>query len=191
MRGEKMPRDWERREFLKRATGLLVVPLVVPGPLRSLWGRAEEELLEAERKAQEIDKLEKPLSEWRTILTREQYAVLFEEGTERPFTSPLNEEKRRGSYLCAACFLPLFTSETKFDSGTGWPSFHAPIAGRVGTKLDFRLIYPRREYHCLRCGGHQGHVFKDGPPPTGQRWCNNGVALLFVPESEPLPALRT
>ena len=93
--------------------------------------------------------------------------------------------------MCAACYLPLFSSKAKFDSGTGWPSFYEPIKGRLATKRDYWLIVPRTEYHCIRCGGHQGHVFDDGPPPTGQRWCNNGVALKFVPEGEPLPKLRT
>jgi peptide-methionine (R)-S-oxide reductase len=119
------------------------------------------------------------------------YAVLFEERTEAPFTSPLDREKRQGTFVCAACCLPLFSSKAKFDSGTGWPSFYEPIKGRAGTKRDYWLILPRTEYHCIRCGGHQGHVFDDGPPPTGQRWCNNGVALKFVPEGQSLPQLRT
>ena len=117
--------------------------------------------------------------------------MLFEHGTERAFTSPLEREKAAGTYVCAACFLPLFSSAGKFDSGTGWPSFFEPIAPEhVGTSCDFKLVLPRTEYHCARCGGHQGHVFKDGPQPTGQRWCNNGVALRFVQDGEPLPALR-
>ncbi len=128
---------------------------------------------------------------WRELLPADAYAVLFEESTERPFTSALLHENRAGSYLCAACFLPLFRSETKFESGTGWPSFFAAIAGRIGTRRDFALILSRTEYHCVRCGGHQGHVFDDGPPPTGQRYCNNGVALRFAADGEPLPALRT
>ena len=104
---------------------------------------------------------------------------------------PLNAEKRRGSFVCAACFLPLFSSDAKFESGTGWPSYFEPITGNVATKRDWKLVLPRTEYHCSRCGGHQGHVFNDGPAPTGQRWCNNGVALRFVPEGETLPAPRT
>ena len=138
-----------------------------------------------------IDKLEKPKAEWRKLLPPEAYAVLFEERTERAFSSPLDKEKRRGTFICAACQLPLFDSRTKFDSGTGWPSFYEPIAGRMGTKRDYWLVVPRTEYHCVRCGGHQGHVFNDGPRPTGQRWCNNGLALQFVPEGDALPALRT
>jgi peptide-methionine (R)-S-oxide reductase len=119
--------------------------------------------------------------EWRRILTPEQFAVLREEATEPPGSSPLDHEKREGTFVCAGCELALFTSKMKFDSGTGWPSFFTTIEGHVGTKRDFALILPRTEYHCIRCGGHQGHVFNDGPPPTGQRWCNNGVALQFVP----------
>lgn len=128
--------------------------------------------------------------EWRELLEPERYEILFREKTERAFSSPLNDEKRPGEFLCAACHLPLFRSEAKFDSGTGWPSFFEPIPGRVGTKRDFRMIMPRTEYHCIRCGGHQGHVFDDGPEPTGQRWCNNGRALIFVPDGEERPALR-
>ncbi|MCB1597555.1 MAG: peptide-methionine (R)-S-oxide reductase MsrB [Gammaproteobacteria bacterium] len=129
--------------------------------------------------------------EWRQLLDGDRCRVLFQEGTEPPFSSVLNEEKRAGTYICAACHLPLFASEGKFDSGTGWPSFFQPIdPANVATRRDFRLLLPRTEYHCARCGGHQGHVFGDGPPPTGQRYCNNGLALVFVPEGEPLPDLR-
>ena len=138
-----------------------------------------------------IDPLDKPLSEWRRLLRADVYEVLFEEATERPRSSPLNAEKRPGTFVCAACYLPLFTSDTKYESGTGWPSFYAPIEGRIDTKRDFRLIWPRTEYHCIRCGGHQGHLFSDGPAPTGERWCNNGLALKFVPDGDMLPALRT
>ena len=128
--------------------------------------------------------------EWRPLLAPEQYAVLFEEATERAGTSPLNQEKRPGTFVCAACHYPLFEAAAKYESGTGWPSFWQPIAGHVATRRDFKLFWPRTEYHCARCGGHQGHVFDDGPAPTGQRYCNNGVALRFVPEGEPLPPLR-
>jgi len=140
--------------------------------------------------SQPVEKLNKPSAALRDALSSERYQVLFEEATERPNSSPLNREKRAGTYICAACHLPLFTGAAKFESGTGWPSFTQPLPGHVGTTRDFKLNWPRTEYHCARCGGHQGHVFPDGPEPTGQRWCNNGLALLFVPEGEPLPALR-
>ncbi|HET9977640.1 MAG TPA: peptide-methionine (R)-S-oxide reductase MsrB [Burkholderiaceae bacterium] len=120
-------------------------------------------------------------AQWKQRLTPAQYHVLREEGTERAGTSPLNDEKRKGTFNCAGCDLALFTSEMKFDSGTGWPSFFTTLPGAVATKRDFKLILPRTEYHCARCGGHQGHVFDDGPRPTGLRYCNNGVALKFVP----------
>jgi peptide-methionine (R)-S-oxide reductase len=128
-----------------------------------------------------IEKVVKTDEEWKKVLTPEQFHVLRKEGTERPFTSPLNNEKRKGTFQCAGCDLPLFDSKTKFDSGTGWPSFYQAIEGRVETSVDHKLIYPRTEYHCARCGGHHGHVFDDGPKPTGLRYCNNGVALKFVP----------
>lgn len=118
--------------------------------------------------------------EWQERLTDMEFRVLRKEATERPFSSPLNENKATGTYVCAGCALPLFKSETKFDSGTGWPSFFDVIEGNVGTKVDRKLFVARTEYHCKRCGGHQGHVFKDGPAPTGLRYCNNGVALDFV-----------
>ena len=130
-----------------------------------------------------VEPLHLPDADWRKKLTPEQYAVLRQEGTERPGSSPLNQEKRKGRFLCAGCDLPLFSSETKFESGTGWPSFYAALPGAIGTKTDLKMILPRTEYHCARCGGHQGHVFDDGPPPTGKRYCNNGVALRFVSEA--------
>lgn len=132
--------------------------------------------------AQTVEKLTMSHDEWKQKLTPEQYDVLREEGTERPFSSPLNEEKREGTFVCAACGLELFASSRKYDSGTGWPSFFDAIPGHVETSTDYKLIVPRTEYHCARCGGHQGHVFNDGPKPTGLRYCNNGVALRFVPK---------
>jgi peptide-methionine (R)-S-oxide reductase len=121
--------------------------------------------------------------EWRQRLNAAQFNVLREEGTERPHSSPLNAEKRAGTYQCAGCALPLFSSSAKYESGTGWPSFHTPLPQALGLRTDYKLLLPRTEYHCARCGGHQGHVFSDGPRPSGQRYCNNGVALRFVAEA--------
>src|SRR5687767_8256033 len=118
--------------------------------------------------------------EWKKRLPADAYRVLRDEGTERAGTSPLNDEKRAGVFACAGCGLPVFTSAMKYESGTGWPSFFTTIPGAFETKKDFYLTYPRTEYHCKRCGGHHGHVFDDGPPPTNQRWCNNGAALKFI-----------
>jgi peptide-methionine (R)-S-oxide reductase len=120
-------------------------------------------------------------AQWRERLTPAQYHVLRKEGTEAPWSSPLLDEKRAGTYVCVACDHPLFSSDSKFESGTGWPSFYDFLPGGVETKLDFKLVWPRTEYHCAKCGGHHGHVFEDGPEPTGLRYCNNGVALKFIP----------
>ena len=131
--------------------------------------------------AKETFEVTKSPAQWRAILTPAQYAVLRDEGTERPRSSPLNDEHRRGVYQCAGCALPVYDSGAKFESGTGWPSFTAPIKGSVRTKPDRGLLGTRTEVHCRRCGGHLGHVFDDGPPPTGQRWCMNGIAMEFIP----------
>lgn len=130
-------------------------------------------------------------ADWRKALPSDRYRVLFEEDTEAPFSSPLNREKRAGTFVCAACFQPLFDSAHKFDSGTGWPSFWDVLPQAIGTKTDHSLPTVRTEYHCARCGGHQGHLFDDGPPPTHLRYCNNGLALQFVPAGQALPPLRT
>ena len=181
-----------RRSWLK---GLLTVPLIaawrggVAAPPQDAKGveelqRSWKTLLAANADVTlSTEPLRLPNEEWRKRLTPPQYAVLREEGTERAGTSPLDNEKRAGVFACAGCSLPLFTSAMKYDSGTGWPSFFTLIPGVLGTKRDFKLILPRTEYHCVRCGGHQGHLFDDGPKPTGLRYCNNGVALRFIPKT--------
>ncbi|HIE65875.1 MAG: peptide-methionine (R)-S-oxide reductase MsrB [Nitrospira sp.] len=118
--------------------------------------------------------------EWRKLLRPDRYEILRREGTERRFSSPLDKEYGPGVYVCAGCALELFTSEMKYDSKTGWPSFFRSIEGRLETKIDFKMLFPRTEYHCARCDGHQGHIFNDGPKPSGKRWCNNGLALKFI-----------
>ena len=184
----------KRRSFL---VGIAVTPLLMTmteragsaGPAGAIGGKSVDEIQKGWKSllaknadvALSPEPVKKSKEEWKKILTDAQYGVLREEDTERPFSSPLNDEKRPGVFVCAGCSLPLFTSQMKFDSGTGWPSFFTAIPDHLGTKKDLLLILPRTEYHCARCGGHQGHVFDDGPPPTGERWCNNGVALRFIP----------
>jgi peptide-methionine (R)-S-oxide reductase len=163
-------KDMDRRRFMQLAAGGAGI-LLVPG----LAVRAYA--------AEHIDKLKRTDAEWRKLLTPEQYDVLREEGTEQPFSSPLDHEKRSGMFVCVACDFPLFPSKFKFDSGTGWPSFFDVLPGHVEIKKDYVLVLPRIEYHCARCGGHHGHVFEDGPKPTGLRYCNNGVALRFIPDA--------
>jgi len=184
----------KRRTFLKFSTGLALVPgLITKVSMAQVEGVLKGKSLDEIRNgwkallpagadvALTTDPVEKPEAEWKTLLDEKAFDVLRKEGTERAFTSPLDKEKRAGVFACAGCSLPLFTSEMKYNSGTGWPSFFTSIPGHLGTKRDFKLIWPRTEYHCVKCGGHQGHVFDDGPRPTGQRWCNNGVALRFIP----------
>ncbi len=159
----------DRRTFIKLATssaGILALPQLF----------LSAQAMAAER----IAKISKTDAEWKKLLTPAQYDVLRREGTEAPFTSPLDKEKRSGMYVCVACDLPLFPSKFKFDSGTGWPSFYDVLPGHVKTTTDYKLVLPRTEYRCARCGGHHGHVFNDGPKPTGLRYCNNGVALKFI-----------
>ena len=135
--------------------------------------------VDAAAEPEQLDPVDLPDAEWKKRLSEMEYRVLRKEGTERAHTSPLNEEKRAGTYHCAGCGLLLFRSEWKYESGTGWPSFYDVVKAHIGTKKDTKLFFPRTEYHCARCGGHQGHIFDDGPEPTGLRYCNNGVALEF------------
>lgn len=137
--------------------------------------------LSADAKAAEKFEIEKTPEEWKRQLTSEQYYILREQGTERPFSSPLNKEKRKGTFACAGCDLPLFSSDTKYESGTGWPSFYDHLPNAIGTTTDRAMMMTRTEVHCRRCGGHLGHVFDDGPKPTGLRYCMDGVALNFKP----------
>ena len=169
----------ERRSMLQSLLGLFTLPM--------LAGTHAAE----SASAPDFPPISKSEQQWKALLEPARFQILFEEATERPFSSPLNNEKHAGTFVCAACLPPLFDSDHKFDSGTGWPSFTQPIAGHMGTKRDFKLVLPRTEYHCARCEGHQGHVFNDGPAPRGERWCNNGLALLFVAEGEALPPLRS
>ncbi|WP_036261785.1 peptide-methionine (R)-S-oxide reductase MsrB [Methylocapsa aurea] len=157
----------QRRDLL-----LMLIVAACGGAALPAWRRA---------KAAEFE-VTKTDVEWRAALTPAQYQVLRHEATERPGSSPLLHEHRKGVFVCAGCELPLFRSETKFESGTGWPSFWRPMEGAVGENVDRSLGMERTEVHCRRCGGHLGHVFKDGPPPTGLRYCMNGVALKFISE---------
>jgi peptide-methionine (R)-S-oxide reductase len=162
----------KKRQFLKSGAAFLGAAWF----MRFLPGNSRDRALAKD--AFEVTKME---DQWRKILTKEQFYVLRQQGTERAGTSPLDQEEHKGIFACAGCALPLFSSTTKFHSGTGWPSFYAPLKGAVGTTTDSSLFMTRVEVHCHRCGGHLGHVFDDGPPPTGKRYCMNGVALKFIP----------
>jgi peptide-methionine (R)-S-oxide reductase len=185
----------DRASFLKHLVWASVAPMALSACGRSRSTPTPDavasDTLDVHELRGDIPPIDKSTDEWRSILAEDVFHILFEAGTEPRYSSPLLKETRTGTYVCAACRLPLFSSKTKYDSGTGWPSFWAPLEGRVDTKKDTKLGYPRTEYHCVRCGGHQGHVFEDGPEPTGLRYCNNGLALTFVPAEEPLPPLRT
>jgi peptide-methionine (R)-S-oxide reductase len=167
-----------------------LLAIFAASPLFALIGPLASRSSRAEADDTSIPSASFSIEEWRQLLPPERFRILFEEATEPRYSSPLNKEERDGTFICAACYLPLFSSDAKYESGTGWPSFTRPIEGHVGTKRDFKLFLPRTEYHCIRCGGHQGHVFQDGPQPRGERWCNNGLALQFVPDGSPMPELR-
>ncbi len=173
-----------RRTLVKILAGTVAAPTATFGIHKTILASENAntpKTVKVTMNGDQVEKIEMSEAEWKKRLTREEYRVLRKAGTERPFTSKLNDEKRTGTFVCVGCDLPLFTSDTKFDSGTGWPSFYDAIPNHIDTSTDFKLIYPRTEYHCARCGGHHGHVFKDGPAPTGLRYCNNGVALKFIP----------
>ncbi|TVP55611.1 MAG: peptide-methionine (R)-S-oxide reductase [Halomonadaceae bacterium] len=159
-------------------------------PLQKAWSNTVKTFHSVTQSSEALKRLERTHEQWREYVSRDAWEILFREKTERAFSSELDGRYPDGTYVCAACHLPLFSSASKYDSGTGWPSFFQPFEGHMDTKTDYKMVWPRTEYHCIRCGGHQGHVFNDGPRPTGQRWCNNGLALTFVPADQPLPALR-
>jgi peptide-methionine (R)-S-oxide reductase len=166
----------KKRDFLIASTATFGAVLLT----RYLTTKNPETIANASDKSNSFE-IMKTEEEWKQILTPEQFRVLRQHGTERARTSPLDKEYGKGTFVCAGCDLPLFTSNTKFDSGTGWPSFYEPIDGAIGTTIDKSAFMTRTEVHCKRCGGHLGHVFNDGPNPTGLRYCMNGVAMKFIP----------
>ncbi|MGD1900393.1 MAG: peptide-methionine (R)-S-oxide reductase MsrB [Phormidesmis sp.] len=173
----------KKRHFLRTGAALLSTSLLsscLSSQAEDATSETSEQVASAhgEKGSFEITKTE---AEWRAILSPKAFAVLRKDDTERPYSSPLNDISVAGTYSCAGCSLPLFSSETKFNSGTGWPSFYAPLKNAVGTSVDRSLLMTRTEVHCRRCGGHLGHVFNDGPQPTGKRYCMNGVAMSFTP----------
>ncbi len=187
----------KRRNFVGLSAGILAIPAVTvahrvflgsdkqyldakQGTLSVAMDQSSTGTMEGKPMKENIEKLLLTEAQWKQRLTATEYRILRKAGTERPFTSPLNDEKRAGTYVCSGCDLALFESSTKFDSGTGWPSFFDVIPDHVLTSVDYKLIFPRTEYHCARCEGHHGHVFKDGPRPTGLRYCNNGAVLKFI-----------
>ena len=163
-----------RQLFSTVAAGIGLTPLVI-------WlARSEPEPADPSVSSFPVTKSD---AEWHAVLTPQEYRIVRERGTERPFSSALNHETRRGTFVCVACGHRLFASSTKYDSGTGWPSFWAPLDGAIGTSIDRSFFMVRTEVHCARCGGHLGHLFADGPRPTGERYCMNGIAMRFVPDA--------
>ena len=184
----------DRRNWLRALALTPLAGLAGPWVARPAFAKGERAVEELQKnwksllaKGADVASGAEPLklsdAEWKKRLSPAAYDVLRRQGTEPPGSSPLDQEKRAGVFVCVGCRLPLFTSAMKFDSGTGWPSFFTTIPGAFGTSRDFKLILPRTEYHCTRCGGHHGHLFDDGPEPTGLRYCNNGVALAFIPKT--------
>ena len=180
-----------RRNFLRAFPIGSAVALLTTWPLSAIAKITHETITEMQARWREFSPLSAQFSSptpaidrtaenWAEHLPQAAFKILFEEDTEPKFSSALNDEKRPGVYACKACNLPLFTSEMKYDSRTGWPSFFTHIPEHLGTKADFKLVWPRTEYHCVKCRGHQGHLFGDGPAPTSERWCNNGLALTFI-----------
>jgi peptide-methionine (R)-S-oxide reductase len=168
--------------MIQRRTMLLGAAGAIAAIAAMRWGAASDAAPGGKFEVEKSDE------EWRRLLTPAQYDILRKHGTERAGTSPLNQEKRKGIFACAGCDLPLFSSDTKYESGTGWPSFYRPLANAVGTSTDRSFFMARTEVHCRRCGGHLGHVFEDGPQPTGLRYCMNGLALKFIPGASGGPA---